>query len=319
MDRSVDPEAVRGEIASSLGGSRKEISSKFFYDARGSELFERITRLPEYYLTRTERGLLERRAPGWVDRYGPRTLVELGAGSARKSEIVLRAMDREGGSRRFVPVDVSGEFLKATARRLEREHPGLRVTPVVADITEPLELPADLPAPAMFALLGSTLGNFPDDAGSELLGHVTREMAGADVFLLGVDLRASERKPVELLERAYDDAQGVTAEFNRNALRVLNRRAGTDFDPEAFAHRAHYDAEEGRIEMELVSLRNQDVTIPGREPVHLVEGEAIRTEISAKYDREGVEALFGGVGLHVQEWIEDPDGLYAMAIGRLKG
>lgn len=315
----LEAEALRGELASSLAGPEREISSRFFYDARGSELFERITRLPEYYLTRTERGLLERHAPDWVGRHGFRSFVELGAGSARKSEIILRAMDREEGRRRYVPVDVSGEFLRATARRLERDHPGLRVTPVVADMTDPLELPSDLPGPRLFALLGSTLGNFPGEDGVALLSRVTLAMAPVDVFLLGVDLRASPRKPVALLESAYDDPQGVTAEFNRNALRVLNRRAGTDFEPEAYAHRAHYDSTEGRIEMHLVSLRDQVVTIPGREPIRLAEGEAIRTEISVKYDRPGVEGLFARVGLTVEEWAEDPGGAYSLVLACPEG
>lgn len=311
-----DVRALRKEVASTLTRDQREISSRFFYDARGSELFERITRLPEYYLTRTERGLLEEWAPAWVERHEPRTLVELGAGSARKTEIILRAMDREGQDRRFVPVDVSGEFLRATARRLERDHPGLRVSPLVADMTEPLDLPADLPAPALFALLGSTLGNFSDDQAVDLLGHVTAEMHAGDVFLLGADLRASDTKPVTVLEDAYNDGQGLTAEFNRNALEVLNRRLGTDFDPTSFEHRAFYDQAKGRVEMHLVSTREQVIAIPGEDPVALAEGETIRTEISAKYDRPTLERLFARVDMEVAEWTEDPRGRYALVLGR---
>lgn len=312
------PEELREEVRASLSGRQKELSPKFFYDARGSELFEEITRLPEYYLTRTERSLLERHVPAWVAEHRPGTLVELGAGSARKSEIILRAMGRKDANRRYVPVDVSGDFLEAAARRLEEEHPGLRVSPVVADITDPLELPSDLPGPILFALLGSTLGNFPDEAATSLLDHLVAEMAPDDLFLMGADLRASESKPVELLEAAYNDAQGVTADFNRNALRVLNRRLGADFDPGAFEHRAFYDAERGQMEMHLVSLRDQVIRIPGLDPISLREGETIRTEVSAKYDRPTVEELFRGVGLEVARWVEDPRSRYALVLGRLE-
>lgn len=304
------------EVLEGLGRSQKVVSSKYHYDARGSELFEEITRLDEYYLTRTERALLERWMPVWIEDLRPTTLIELGAGSAEKSRIVLDAMKASGSATAYVPVDVSAEFLAETARALEVEYPKLAIIPEVADITAPIRLPEGLPAPRWIAFLGSTLGNFSDDQAVTLLGQVADALTTEDRFLLGVDLRPGDRKTVETVEAAYNDARGITALFSLNILSVLNAEFGSDFDMAGFRHRSIYNTEAGRIETFLVSLRDQDVSFPSGEVFQLAEGETIRSEISCKYDRPTVDMLFDRAGLTVDRWIEDDEGLYAVVLGR---
>ena len=312
---SDEARAVRSEVLSGLSQTEKWISSKYHYDERGSELFEEITRLEEYYPTRTERGLLARWMPKWVAELRPSTLIELGAGNAEKSRIILDAMVETGSGETYVPVDVSSDFLRETARRLESEYPSLEIEPEVADIVGPLEVRAGLPGPAWIAFLGSTLGNFEPHRAIELLGRIAGELGSGDLLLLGVDLRPGPNKPVERVELAYNDAQGVTAEFSLNVLSVINREAGSDFNLEAFRHRSHYNAEKGRIETYLESLREQTVRFPGADTVHIGKGERIRTEISSKYDRPTIDHLFERAGLTVERWIEDDEGLYALVLG----
>ena len=312
-------EVMFRDVLEGLGRPQKELSPKYFYDQRGSELFERITRLDEYYPTRSERALLERWTPEWVEALEPAALVELGAGSAEKSRVVLDAMEARGSGELYVPVDVSAEFLHETARQLRAEYDGLRVEPEVADISRPLELSVEIPEPAWFALLGSTIGNFDAVQAVRLLRRIVACMRGRDRLLLGVDLVPGPYKSVARLERAYNDAEGVTGEFNRNILRVLNRELGSDFEPSAFRHRAFWNEAERRIEMHLVSERDQVVRFPdgpgGRE-VRLARGESIRTEISGKYDRPAVEELFACAGLEVDRWAEDERGRFALVLGR---
>lgn len=309
-----DGDGELAEVLAGLTGPEKRIASKYHYDERGSRLFEEITELDEYYLTRTERALLERWMPTWVGDLRPRTLVELGAGSAEKSRIILDAMVEAGCADAYVPVDVSSDFLTQTAESLRAEYPSLEVRPEVADITEPLDPPVDLPHPRWVAFLGSTLGNFEEADAVRLLGRVAGSLHGGDRFLLGVDLRSGPRKPVERIEAAYDDARGVTARFSLNILAVLNDRFGSDFDLGGYAHRSSYDAEAGRIETYLDSLRHQTVRFPDGTEIHVAEGESIRTEISAKYDRATVDRLFAAADLHVDRWIEDDEGLYALVL-----
>jgi L-histidine Nalpha-methyltransferase len=308
--RRVNP-GMLAEVAAGLSAPQKELPPKYFYDQRGSELFEQITRLPEYYPTRTERALLQGWMPELVAQLGTRTLIELGAGSAEKSRLILDAMRATGLAELYVPIDVSATFLSQTAAKLRREYPGLRVEPAVADIAEELNLPRRVPRPALFAFLGSTIGNFYPPAAIRLLARVRAAMAPGDRFLLGVDLR----KDIARLEAAYNDSKGITAEFNRNMLRVLNHELGADFDPEAFEHRAFYDTPGHRIEMHLVSSRDQLVTIPGLEPVVLARGESIRTEISSKYDRESVAALFQAAELRIEAWPTDPTTPFGLVVG----
>ncbi len=299
------------EVAAGLAAPQKELPPKYFYDHRGSELFEEITRLPEYYLTRAERALLEEWMPALIPELGTRSLVELGAGSAEKTRIILDAMRAAGTAELFAPIDVSAAFLRGTATKLRREYPGLRVTPAVADIAEELNVPADLPAPALYAFLGSTIGNFYPPAAIRLLARVRAALRPGDRFLMGADLR----KDVAVIEAAYNDAQGVTAEFNRNMLRVLNRELGADFDLDAFEHRAFYERDAHRIEMHLVSQRGQSVQVPGIGEVRFEPGETLRTEISCKYDVASIRALFAAAGLRLDAWRADAGQRFALVVG----
>jgi len=301
--------ALVADVRDGLSRRQKELPPKYFYDERGSELFEKITKLPEYYLTRAERGLLETHAQALVRALRPRTLVELGAGSAAKTRILLDAMRDAGCGEAYVPVDVSEEFLADTARRLRREYPSLRVVPAIADISASLGVPEHLPGPVLFTFLGSTIGNFDAPAARALLARVRHVMRPFDRLLVGCDLR----KKRKVVEAAYNDTRGVTAAFNRNMLRVINRELGADFDVASFAHRAFYSPERHRIEMHLVSSREQTVKIPGVGTVHLDRGETIRTEISCKYDRPSLRRLLRASRLRLERWIAD-EGVFALAV-----
>ncbi|MEO7137248.1 MAG: L-histidine N(alpha)-methyltransferase [Gemmatimonadales bacterium] len=299
------------EVAAGLTAPQKELSPKYFYDHRGSELFEEITRLPEYYPTRTERAILVDWMPALVPELGTRALVELGAGSAEKTRIIISAMQAAGTANRYVPIDVSASFLNQTAIQLRREYPGLAVEPVVADIADEFERPRGLSHPALYAFLGGTIGNFYPPAAIRLLSRVRQAMEGSDRLLLGVDLR----KDVARIEAAYNDSQGVTAEFNRNMLLVLNHELGADFDPSLFEHRAFYETATNRIEMHLVSTLEHEIRIPGIGLVPFAEGESIRTEISCKHNRASVAELFLAAGLRIETWRTDPDNLFALVVG----
>jgi L-histidine N-alpha-methyltransferase len=273
-------------------------------------LFDEITRLPEYYLTRAERGLLNCWSGAIMDAARPAALVELGAGSADKTRLLLDAMLYTEAAELYVPIDVSAEFLDESAAKLREEYPTLGIEPLVGDIVDPLELAADLPAPALIAFLGSTIGNFDHDGAQSLLANVSSAMRTGDRFLLGADLR----KDPAVIERAYNDAQGVTAEFNLNVLRVLNRELAANFDLSKFEHRAFYDRSLHRIEMHLVSTDDQHVIIPGVGGVRFASGESIRTEISCKYDRPALDDMLGAAGLQIDRWITDGAQTYALVL-----
>ncbi len=310
-------EPMLADVLSGLRLPQKELSPKYFYDTNGSRLFEQITRLDEYYPTRTERSLLEQWMPIWVEELRPAALVELGAGSAEKSRIILDAMSAHETGNLFVPVDVSGEFLHDTAESLRAEYAGLRVEPEVADISGPLEISVSLPKPSWLALLGSTIGNFGPPSDERLLSRVACHLGPTDRFLMGADLRPGGLKTVQRLELAYNDAAGVTAEFNLNALRMLNRELETDFDLGAFEHRAFYDAEHGRIEMHLDARGEQVVMFPnGAGSIRFADGESIRTEISCKYDRRTIDLLFSKAGLLLERWVEDAQGFFALILAK---
>jgi L-histidine Nalpha-methyltransferase len=305
-----DPRML-AEVAEGLSSPQKELSPKYFYDQRGSELFEEITRLEEYYPTRTERVLLEAWMPSLIRRLGTRSLIELGAGSAEKTRVILDAMREAGTAELYVPIDVSATFLSQTAARLRREYPRLAVEPAIADISEELNLHRRVPHPALYAFLGSTIGNFYPPAAIRLLGRVRSAMEPGDRFLMGVDLR----KDVARIEAAYNDPAGVTAAFNRNMLLVLNHELGADFDPSEFEHLAFYEPVAHRIEMHLVSRGPQLVTIPGIGTVSFEAGESLRTEISCKHDRESVAQLFEAAGLEIESWRTDPESLFGLVVG----
>ena len=299
------------EIWSGLGRPQKELPAKFFYDHRGSELFEKITELPEYYPTRCERYILATWMPELIASFAPAAIVELGAGSGEKTRILLRALASLPGRRSYVPIDVSREFLHRAARQLEAEFSRLDVVPVVGDMDHGWTLPENLPQPRLIIFLGGTIGNFDDDGAVELLRRIAMSMQPDDRYLMGIDLR---KDPV-VIEAAYNDADGVTAEFNLNMLRALNRTYGTTFDLEAFEHRAFYDSAKNRIEMHLQCGRAHRVTIPQHGSVDMTAGESIRTEISCKYDEASVAALLQTAGLAVVEFRTDPSGRFGLVEG----
>ena len=298
------------DVREGLGRPQRELPPKYFYDERGSQLFEDITRLPEYYLTRAETEILHDRAAAIAEITDARTLIELGAGSATKTRILLRAMQRPGQRVTYMPVDVSEEFLRQTSASIERDFPSLVVHPIVSDIEESLTLPASLDRPVMFAFLGSTIGNFDDPSAIALLQRVRSHMQPRDWLLLGTDLR----KDVRTIELAYNDCAGVTAEFNRNVLYVVNAELGADFDPERFEHHAFYDHDLHRIEMHLVSVGHQRVHIPDVGDLEFQHGESIRTELSCKYDRPAVDGLAAAAGLAVRHWFTDGESRFALSL-----
>jgi L-histidine N-alpha-methyltransferase len=298
------------EIRRSLLATPRRLPSKYFYDDRGSELFEEITAQPEYYLTRTEERLLARIADEVVARVRPRELLELGSGAGRKIRLLLAAMARAGLLRGCILLDINARFLSDSSRALARDFPGLAVRGVVGDFLGDLDLlgPGGDRLAVFFA---STIGNLHPTEVPPFLARVAGHLAPGDAFLVGVDLV----KDVARLEAAYNDRAGVTAEFNRNILRVLNDRLGADFDPGAFGHVAVYDRAHAWIEMRLRSLRLQRVRIPAaRLDLKLEAGEEIRTEISCKYTRASFAARLAGTGLGLEHWYTDPEHLFALAL-----
>jgi L-histidine N-alpha-methyltransferase len=304
------PAGLARDVKEGLSQPQKQLDPKYFYDDRGSALFERITALDEYYLTRTERSILIGEIPRIVAKMSPRSVVELGAGSAAKTRIILDALARKDGGV-YVPVDVSEEFLERTARSLRTEYPSLMIKAAVSDFTSELRIPP-LPHPTLILFLGSTIGNFEHPAAIQVLQRIRALMRDGDRFLLGTDLR----KDVATIERAYNDSAGVTAEFNRNILSVLNRALDANFDPMSFDHSAFYDSDRHRIEMHLVSRRAQTVTAPDLGVIQLEKGESIRSELSYKYDRPLVESLFAEAGLDLEDWMTDEKEYFALALAR---
>jgi L-histidine N-alpha-methyltransferase len=301
---------MQRDVALGLSMPQKELPSKYFYDHRGSELFEAITELPEYYPTRTERAMLAAEMPALMRELRPASLVELGAGSAAKTRIILDAMREAGRARHYVPIDVSASFLGVAADRLRAEYPGLSVEPAIADFTERLPMGHELPHPAVIAFLGSTIGNFTPLEAVRVLRRVRAAMSPGDRFLLGADLQ----KDVGRLLAAYDDAAGVTALFNLNILRVINRELGADFNESRFTHRAAYDGETHRIEMHLVSSGAQIVHVPGTGDFQFGDGETVRTEISCKYTRPVIEHALCAAGMRLDRWFTDSAGDFALTV-----
>ncbi len=299
--------ALRADVREGLTGSPRTLPPKWFYDARGSELFEEITELPEYYPTRAEREILRARAGGIAEASGARTLVELGSGSSEKTRYLLDALT---GLHTYVPVDVSGSALTQAGQALAAERPGLEVHALIADFTARLTLPKT-PGPRLVAFLGGTIGNLLPVERAAFLASVRALLAPGDALLLGTDLVKDER----VLVRAYDDAAGVTAAFNKNVLHVINRELGADFDPDAFAHVALWDARKEWIEMRLRSRTAQTVKIPALElAVDFAAGEDLRTEVSAKFRREGVREELSAAGLELTRWWTDREERFALSL-----
>ena len=293
------------EVNDGLRQAQKTIPPKFFYDARGSQLFDRITELPEYYLTRTEMAIMRLSIDEMVARIGPHCLlVEYGSGSSLKTRILLDHLPEPAG---YVPIDISKDHLLRSAEALAEAYPGLPIQPICADYTADLRLPDLADARPVVYFPGSTIGNFEPHEARAFLRHVAEIVGSGGGLLIGVDLRKDPR----LIEAAYNDAQGVTAAFNKNVLTRINRELGGTFDLDRFAHRAFYNAEHGRIEMHLVSLSDQCVRVGGS-PFPFRRGETIQTEYSYKYSLDGFAALAASAGFAVEQvWIDDA-GLFSV-------
>jgi L-histidine N-alpha-methyltransferase len=291
----------------------KELPPKHFYDARGAELFDRICELPEYYPTRTERSILERTAGELARLTGASELVELGSGTAAKTRVLLDALHRAGTLVRYVPVDVTESMVRDCATALTAEYPGLQVHGVIGDFERHLDRVPPAAGPRIVAFLGGTIGNFPPASRRRVLTDITGMLGPEDHLLMGTDLV----KDPSVLKDAYDDAQGVTAEFNRNVLRVVNRELGADFDPEDFDHIALFDDEHEWIEMRLRARREHTTLVRDLDlAVHFDAGEELRTEISAKFTPERLEGDLSAAGLELIRWFTDPDELFALTLSR---
>jgi L-histidine N-alpha-methyltransferase len=301
------------DVLDGLTRPLKELPPKHFYDTRGSELFDAICELPEYYPTRTERAILDSCAAEIVATTGAGELVELGSGSARKTRVLLTAMADAGTLERYVPVDVSEAALRESAARLVEEYPGLRVHGLVGDFERHLGLLPEPAAARIMCFLGGTIGNFPPGSRRRFLRGLAKRLGEDGHLLLGVDLV----KDPALIEAAYDDADGVTAEFNRNVLRVINRELGADFDLDAFEHVAFFDREREWVEMRLRACSRQRITIPTLGlTVDFAPREELRTEISAKFTRPRLEADLAAAGMELAGWYTDERDWFATALAR---
>ncbi len=301
-----DSEALE-EIITGLRQDEKSISPKYFYDERGSQLFDEITRLPEYYLTDTELGIMRDNIDEMVSLIGKRaSLIEFGSGSSFKTRVLLEHLDELAA---YVPVDVSEEHLLASADEIRSEFPHVDVLPVVADFTHEFDLPSPIVMPLRNIVYfpGSTIGNFEREDAIELLRVMHHEAGEGGALLIGVDLQ----KDPEIIEAAYNDSAGVTAEFNTNILEHLNNDYDADFEVDAFAHDARYDEEEGRVVIRLISEKDQTASV-GEEEFHFEEGESILTEYSHKYTLEEFEQMAESVGFAVAHVWTDSDDLFSV-------
>jgi L-histidine N-alpha-methyltransferase len=305
-------EALREDVRTGLTAPRKWLPPKWFYDARGSELFDAITALPEYYPTRSEREILTRQAGEIARITGAQTLVELGSGSSEKTRLLLDALTDHGTLAGFVPLDVSESALAEATEAIAADYPKLVVRGVVGDFTEHLDLlPGD--QPRLVAFLGGTIGNFLPAERAKFLSSVRDVLQPGEWLILGTDLV----KDRETLERAYDDAAGVTADFNRNVLRVINERLGADFAVDDFAHESYWDADAEWIEMRLRAKREMWVRIPGADlEVTFDEGEYVRTEISVKFRPEGIGAELAAAGFVTEQWWTDTGNRYGVTLAK---
>ncbi|MEA2444822.1 MAG: L-histidine Nalpha-methyltransferase [Thermoleophilales bacterium] len=315
IDSRLDGDAlatIADDVRAGLGaGPPHTLPPKYFYDERGSELFEQITELDDYYPTRAERAILNRHAPAIMQLANARELVELGSGSASKTHALLYAMAGAGALDRYLPVDCSRAPIERCAEELTEAYPGLEVHGLIGDFERDL---VHLPPPRdrrLVAFLGGTIGNFEPGERARMLRAIRAMLRRDDRLLLGTDLV----KDAAVLERAYDDSRGVTAAFNLNVLTVLNRELDANFDLDAWRHVARWNAEEQWIEMRLRAVRHQRVELPGAEiAVDFRAGDEIRTEISAKFTHERIMRELADAGLRVELLVTDPDGLFALSL-----
>ncbi|MFI9639720.1 L-histidine N(alpha)-methyltransferase [Micromonospora sp. NPDC051925] len=310
-ERDLD-RALRSDVRAGLTADPKWLPPKWFYDARGSELFEEITRLPEYYPTRAERAVLAERAADVAASTGAKTLIELGSGSSEKTRLLLDAFTRCGTLGTFVPLDVSVSALRQSTEQIATDYPALRVRGIVGDFTRQLDrLPTG--GRRLVIFLGGTIGNLLPAERAGFLAAMRSALEPGDHLLLGTDLV----KDPAVIVPAYDDAAGVTAEFNRNVLRVINRELDADFDPDAFAHVARWDPEQEWIEMRLRAGHAMRVRVGALDlTVDFAAGEELRTEVSAKFRPEGIAAELAAAGFLPEEFWTDPDGLFGVTLAR---
>lgn len=314
IHRLADPVDVRAELAEDarrgLGAGPKALPPKYFYDAAGSELFEEITELPEYYLTRAELEILEREADALVAAVGAEELVELGSGSSRKTRLLLDALGRLGGGGRYVPLDVSEDALRGAVEVLTEDYPWLEIEGLIGDFGRDLRL---IPGHGrrLFAFLGSSIGNFEPAERRRFLREMAVTLRVGDALLLGLDLV----KEPATLEAAYNDARGVTAAFNRNVLHVLNRELDGDLPADAFEHVARYEPERSCVEMRLRASRPVRAHLGAIDmEVRFEGGEELRTEISTKFTREGIAGELADARLALERWSLDGGGRFALAL-----
>ncbi len=306
----VDPDRDIRDILNGLGEQPPSLSCKYFYDARGSELFEQITGLPEYYPTRTEMALIGRAARHLAGRMEDVDIVELGSGDCSKISTLLRGVpDHQLEKIRYCPIDISESAIRDSARRLAGLFPALRIEALVADFTACVAGIGESGSRRLFCFFGSTLGNMTPTSQGRFFDCLRREMKPGDQLLLGVDMV----KDPAVMERAYNDSRGVTAAFNLNILNVINGIASTDFDPGSYAHRAFYRREYERIEMHLEALSDQDISSPHLDGViRIRKGEAIHTECSHKFRRESVEARIRQAQLEIDTCFTDEKGWFSL-------
>jgi len=304
--------ALHADAERGLRSEPKDIPPKWFYDDRGSQLFDDITRLPEYYPTRCERAILQARASEIARITGADTLVELGSGTSDKTRILLDALSDAGTITRFVPFDVSEQTLRDAAAAIGRDYPGVAVHAVVGDFVRHLaRIPAD--GRRVVAFLGGTIGNFEAPARAEFLAEIAAGLGPRDFLLLGLDLV----KDIDRLEAAYDDSAGVTAAFNKNVLAVINRELDADFDERRFVHVAVFEKDAAQIEMRLKAIEPHSVRVGALAlDVEFAAGEEMRTEVSAKFTREQVLGELRAAGLQLARWWTDPDGDFALLLAR---
>lgn len=302
------------EVKIGLTSIPKMLNPKYFYDERGSQLFDDITKLPEYYPTRTETAILRSESEKLIEKYHPEALFELGSGSATKTRLLLDEMDAKGLLKGIGLFDINEEFLGQSALGFQEKYPKSTVKGYVGDFTKKFNFDGLGLSPTLFIFLGSTIGNMSFIESEKFLCRVVDKMGDDDLFLLGVDLIKDEN----ILHAAYNDSKGVTAEFNKNILSVINNKLDGDFNPALFEHEAIYNSEEGRIEMYLVSLVEQEINLREIDlKVNLSIGEKICTEISRKYTREKVESLLNSAGMETVEWLTDEKSFFGLALARL--
>lgn len=309
-----DPFAeINQDVQTGLTSVPKMLNPKYFYDEKGSQLFDKITRLPEYYLTRTETIILKNEIEGILDRYKPEAVFEMGSGSATKTRLILDLMNKSGILKGIGLFDFNEEFLTESSLSFRALYPESQVVSIVGDFTKELMLDDFDFTPTLYLFLGSTIGNMSYGESKMFLERVVEKMKKEDIFMLGIDLV----KDIDIIHSAYNDSEGVTEEFNKNILNVINVRLDADFELNLFTHEAVYNQEKNRIEMYLKSNVDQEVNLKKIDlKLKLISGESICTEISRKYTREKVESLMGSTGMEMKEWLTDAESFFAIALAK---